>query len=306
MHRLTLIVMAAGIGSRYGGLKQVEPIGPNGELIIDYSVYDALSAGFSKVVFVVNEEIEAAFRERVGATIEPRCETAYVIQRIDDVPPGFTVPPERKKPWGTAHAVLSCKDVVESPFAVINADDFYGRTSFHMLSDYLGGVRDHDARVEGCLVGYELGKTLSEHGPVTRGVCRVDESGYLVRIDERTRIQRFDDAIKYDDGENWVEIAAGTIVSMNMWGFTPALFSELGARFPRFLHETKDIEKAEFLLPAVVGDMLKEKRARVKVLSTGERWFGVTYQLDRAKAKEAAYDLIRRGVYPENLWGSEV
>jgi hypothetical protein len=181
------------------------------------------------------------------------------------------------------------------------------------LSDYLrdrleayptGDVGDHGGLVEGCLVGYELGKTLSEYGPVTRGVCKVDENGYLVQIDERTQIQKFDDAIKYHDGENWVEIAAGTIVSMNMWGFTPSVFSELEIRFPRFLRENQDeIESAEFLLPTVVGDMLKEKRARVKVLPTGERWFGVTYQPDRANAKEAIYDLIRRGVYPENLWG---
>ena len=305
MSKLTLIVMATGIGSRYGGLKQIDPIGPSGEIIIDYSVYDALNAGFAKVVFVIKEEIEATFRKRVGRAIEKRCETVYVLQRIEDVPAGFTAPPARRKPWGTAYAMLSCKDAVDSPFAVINADDFYGRTSFYTLLDHLKGAQNHDGVLDCCMVGYDLKKTLSEHGHVTRGLCKVDQNGFLVRIDERPRIRRFGEVAKYsEDGEHWTSIDKGAVVSVNMWGFTPGLFFELEARFPRFLREKRDeIKTAEFLLPAVVGEMLNEKRARVKVLSTNERWFGVTYQQDRSRAKEAIADLIQRGVYPERLWG---
>ncbi|MCD5417198.1 nucleotidyltransferase [Candidatus Bipolaricaulota bacterium] len=302
--KLTLIVMAAGIGSRYGGLKQIDPIGPNNELIVDYSIYDALDAGFTHIVFVINEKIAQLFRERIGKTVENRCETTYVFQQLEDLPVGFTVPSARKKPWGTAHAILSCRDAVDSPFAVINADDFYGRASFHTLIDYLKDVRDRSDLIECCLIGYELEKTLSEHGHVTRGLCAVDQNGFLVRIDERSHIQKFDEVIKYsEDRVHWTEIEAGTVASMNMWGFVPGLFSELETRFFSFLHEKRDeIEKAEFLLPTVIGHLRQEKKARVKVLFTSERWFGVTYQRDRAQAKEAIADLIRQGLYPERLW----
>lgn len=303
--KLTLLVMAAGIGSRYGGLKQIDPIGPTNELIVDYSIYDALNAGFTRVVFVINEQIEQLFRERVGQAIENRCETVYALQRIKDLPVGFTVPPARKKPWGTAHAILSCKDVIDSPFAVINADDFYGRASFHILIDYLQAIRNNNDSIEFCMVGYELEKTLSKHGHVTRGLCTVDQNGFLVRINERSRIQKFGEVIKSSkDGDHWVETETGTIVSMNMWGFVPGLFSELETRFPSFLREKRDeIEQAEFLLPAVIGCMLQEKKARVKVLPTSEQWFGVTYQQDRAQAKEAITLLIQQGRYPKRLWG---
>jgi len=302
---LTLVVMAAGIGSRYGGLKQIDPIGPNSELIVDYSIYDALEAGFTHIVFVINEKIEQLFRERIGKTIENRCETTYVLQRINDLPVGFDVPPTRKKPWGTAHAILSCKDVVDSPFAVINADDFYGRTAFHILSDYLKAIRDNTDLLECCMIGYELEKTLSKHGHVTRGLCTVDQHGFLVRIDEYSHIQQFGEVIKQsEDGVHWTEIEAETIASMNMWGFTPGIFSELETRFPSFLREKNhEIERAEFLLPIAIKSILREKKARVKVLRTSEQWFGVTYQQDRAQAKESITQLIQQGLYPKKLWG---
>jgi len=301
----TLVVMAAGIGNRYGGLKQIDPVGPNGEIIIDYSIYDALNAGFGRVVFVITEDIEEAFREKVGRTIEKRCETTYVFQKIEDVPGGFEVPPGRQKPWGTGHATLSCRNVVHSPFAVINADDFYGRSSYQTLGDYLRSAQDRDGMYDYCMVGYVLKNTLTEHGHVARGVCTVSQDGYLAEIHERRRIERFGEIAKYtEDGENWIEIPKGSVVSMNMWGFTPSLFSELEARFPQFLQKNSDsIQKAEYFLPDVVGDLLKEKRATVKVLATNERWFGVTYQQDKPRVKRAIRDLIRRGVYPEKLWG---
>jgi len=305
MSEPTLVVMAAGIGSRYGGLKQIDPIGPNGEIIFDYSIYDALNAGFGKVVFVIKKDIEEAFRERVGRTIGKRCETTYVFQKIGDVPEGFEVPPGRQKPWGTGHATLICKDVVHSPFAVINADDFYGRSSYQTLCHYLRGAQDRDGVYDYCMVGYVLKNTLTEHGHVARGVCTVDEDGFLVEIHERTRIEKFGEIVKYtEDGETWVEIPGESVVSMNMWGFTPSLFSELEARFPHFLQKNSDnMQKAEYFLPDVVGDLLKEKKARVRVLSTNERWFGITYQQDRPRVKQAIRDLIHRRVYPENLWG---
>lgn len=305
MSKPTLVVMAAGIGIRYGGLKQIDPVGPNGEIIIDYSVYDALNAGFGKVVFVIKKDIEEAFRERVGKTIEKRCETTYVFQEIADVPEGFEVPSGRQKPWGTGHATLSCRNVVHSPFAVINADDFYGRSSYQTLCDCLRSAQDHDGVYNYCMVGYMLKSTLTEHGHVARGVCTVDEDGFLVEIRERTRIEKFGEIVKYtEDGETWIEIPGESVVSMNMWGFTPSLFLELEARFPQFLQKNSDnIQKAEYFLPDVVGDLIEEKKVSVKVLSTNERWFGVTYKQNGLKVKQAIRDLIRRGVYPENLWG---
>jgi dTDP-glucose pyrophosphorylase len=297
--------MAAGVGSRYGGLKQIDPVGPGGEIILDYSVHDALEAGFGRVVFVIKKEIEDAFRERVGESIEKQCETAYVYQRLDDLPDGFEVPPQRSKPWGTAHAVLSCRDTVEPPFAVINADDFYGRSAFRALGDYLASARDRDGVYDYCMVGYVLGNTLTEHGHVARGVCTVDAEGFLVGIREHTRIERHDGGARTseDGGETWAAIAADSVVSMNLWGFTPGVFGELAARFPHFLHERRgDILKAEYFLPDVIGQLIGEGKARVRVLPTDERWFGVTYREDRPRVKQAVQDMVRRGVYPERLW----
>jgi len=300
----TLVVLAAGMGSRYGGLKQIDPVGPNGELIIDYSIYDALHAEFGRVVFVIKHDIEEAFRQGVGRRIERRCDITYAFQRLDDIPGGFQVPPDRQKPWGTAHATLSCKSVVHTPFAVINADDFYGRSAYEALGDYLRSAQDRSGVYEYCMVGYLLENTLTDHGHVARGVCTTNDHGYLVGIHERTRIERFGRVAKCtEDGENWIEIPSGTLVSMNMWGFTPSLFSELEARFPQFLLQNRDrISKAEYLLPEVVGNLIEEKRATVKVLPAHERWFGVTYQQDKPRVQQAIRDLIHRGVYPENLW----
>ena len=304
MSKPTLVVMAAGIGSRYGGLKQVDPVGPNGEIIVDYSIYDALHAGFGSVVFVIQEDIERVFRERVGKTIERQCETAYVFQRLDDVPEGFEVPAGRQKPWGTAHATLSCRRVVHAPFAVINADDFYGRSSYLTLCDYVKNAQDRDGVYDYCMVGYVLGNTLTDYGHVARGVCTVDEDGFLVDIREHTCIERFGKLVRYtEDGETWIEISAESIVSLNTWGFTPSLLFELEARFPRFLQENGDnLQKAEYFLPNVVGDLAQEGKARIKILPTSERWFGVTYQQDKPRIKQAIRDLIQRGIYPENLW----
>lgn len=300
----TLIVMAAGLGSRYGGIKQIEPIGPHGATLLDYAVYDALRAGFGKVVFVVNQVIEAPFRERFGATIERQCDVAYVIQRLTDLPPGFVLPPERQKPWGTGQAVQRCRDEVAGPFAVINADDFYGRAAFETLSGYLAHAEDSGGVYDYCMVGYVLDNTITEHGHVSRGVCTVDDDGFLVHIRERTHIERLDQRIAYtEDGVTWIDIPAQATVSMNIWGFTLSLFGELERRFPIFLESSAhNLQKAEFFLPNIVGDLVQEKKARVRVLASDAQWFGVTYKEDRPRVERAIRLLIEDGVYPENLW----
>lgn len=300
-----LIVMAAGIGSRYGGLKQIEPIGPSGEIILDYSIYDARQAGFGKIIFVINKEIERAFRERIDQTIGQHCETTFVYQKLGDLPGGFDVPQGRQKPWGTAHAVLSCKNLINRPFAVINADDFYGRAAFQELGVYLQGAKDRKNRYDFCMVGYDLRNTLTEHGHVARGVCSVDQDGYLITIRERTRIKTFNGNVKYtENGETWIDIPGDSLVSMNMWGFTPGMLAELGERFAHFLAENRDsILTAEYYLPVVVNQLLEEDVTTVKVLRTQERWFGVTYQEDKIRVKNAVQELILQGVYPGKLWG---
>ena len=299
----TLVVLAAGIGSRYGGLKQTDPVGPSGELILDYSVYDALRAGFGRVVFVINRKIEDEFRQRVGKTIEQQCDTAYAFQEIDDVPAGFVVPPSREKPWGTGHATYACRHVVDSPFAVINSDDFYGRSSYQALYDHLSGARDRDGFYDYCMVGFVLENTLTEHGHVSRGVCVVDEDGTLVEIHERTQVQRSGQTVSYKKDETWIEIPRASTVSLNTWGFTPSLFPELETHFARFLQGSgPNLDRAEFYLPVVVGDLIREGKARVRVLPTDERWIGVTYQQDKPKVKRAIEDLVRQHIYPENLW----
>ncbi len=301
---LALVVLAAGIGSRYGGLKQMDPVGPSGEIIIDYSVYDALAAGFNKVVFIISEAIQEAFRERIGSALEGQVETAYIIQRQDDLPAGWTVPPERKKPWGTAHAAMAARTAVDGPFCVINADDFYGRNAYAAIADYLTRPAA-DSPTDYCMVGYRLGNTLTEHGHVARGICTVDAAGYLVGVRERTHIERHGDAARHinDDGTT-VDLPLDAIVSMNMWGFRPALFDALQARFARFLERNRaDLSKVEFYLSDVVGDMVADGEARVRVLPTEEVWHGVTYAQDKPRVHAAVRDLVRRGVYPENLWG---
>jgi NDP-sugar pyrophosphorylase family protein len=296
--------MAAGIGSRYGGIKQIDPVGPGGEILLDYAVYDAVRAGFSQVVFILREEIEDAFRERIEPTIARHVRVRYVLQRLDAVPAGVRVPLERRKPWGTAHAVLACGDVLDGPFGVINADDFYGRGAFELLHDFLLSLapRGNDLRM--ALVGYPLENTLTEHGHVSRGVCRVAADGTLEEIHERKRIQRFDGAVRYADAEGrWHEVSPGATVSMNMWGFPREVLEELDARQTRFFRDrAADLETAEFLLPEVVGDLVREKRGSVRVLPTSERWFGVTYPEDKLHVERAIRRLIDEGVYPPGLW----
>lgn len=303
--RLTLVVLAAGIGSRYGGLKQIDPMGPSGEIILDYSVYDALQAGFSRVVFVISKAIEAPFRERMRGTVEKHVETAYAFQRLDDVPPGFEIPAGRVKPWGTAHAVLAGRDVVDTPFAVINADDYYGPSAYQAVADYLRGPHPDDGVADYCMVGYRLGNTLTEHGGVARAICTVDENDYLVHAQERTRIERHNDLARYtEDGETWNPLPLDTIVSMNIWGFTPQVYAQLAESFPRFLAVNKaNLEKAEFYIPNFVAEMIAQGRARVKVLSTAERWYGVTYAQDKPQVKAAIRELVAAGRYPDSLWG---
>jgi choline kinase len=303
----TLVVMAAGVGSRYGGLKQVDPVGLNGEIIIDYSIYDALRAGFRRIVFIIRQDMEAVFRDKVGRAVEKRADTVYVFQELNNVPQGFAVPPDRTKPWGTAHAVLSCRDAVRTPFAVINADDFYGAAAFQVMGGYLRQARDEAGVHDYGMVGYTLSNTLSEHGHVARGICEVTPDGFLVDVRERTRIQPFEDGIKYtDDGVNWVALAPDSVVSLNTWGFTLGVFQELEARFPVFLEKNvANLTKAEYFLPEVVGDLVREGKARVRVLPTRGKWYGVTYQEDRPRVQAAIREMVRRGVYPERLWDSD-
>ncbi len=298
--------MAAGMGSRYGGLKQIDPIGPHGEIIIDYSIYDALRAGFEHVVFVIRRDLEEAFREKIGGKVEKRVKTTYVFQDLHNVPDGFSVPQERKKPWGTAHAVLSCKGAVTSSFAVINADDFYGLGAFQSLAGYLRQAHDQDGQLDACMVGYILRNTLSAFGSVARGVCQIDTQGFLTAIQERTRIEKDGQDARYsENGVDWHCLPGDSIVSMNMFGFTPGFFDELEKRFPIFLEQNADqILKAEFFLPDVVNALLEKGKARVKVLPTPDRWYGVTYPADRPFVQAAVRQMVSEGLYPENLWGA--
>lgn len=302
----TLVIMAAGLGRRYGGLKQVDRVGPSGELLIDYSIYDALHAGFGKVVFIVEEEHEALFREVIGDRVSRSVEVAYVAQRLDHLPEGRTVPEGRVKPWGTAHAVMCCIGAVEEPFVVINADDFYGREAFQRLSDWIDSADFTKNPPEYCMAGYVLKNTLTDNGYVSRGVCSVDgESGMLTDVTERTKIMRRGKKVEYtEDDAYWTELDENSIVSMNCWAFPPSFLGEISARFADFLDRQKaNILKAEFFLPFVVQDMLSEGRCSVRVLPTHDRWFGMTYREDKEKVMNAISDKVRRGEYPRRLWG---
>lgn len=298
----TLIVLAAGIGSRYGGLKQMDPVGPSGEFILDYSVYDALRGGFEKVVFVISEAIADPFKQTIGRRIGAHAEVAYVIQSLEDVPPGFDVPSDRKKPWGTGHAVLSCRDVVTEPFAVINADDFYGRDAYAALSRFLSDTADREDLY--AMVGYTLRNTVSEHGSVARGICRVDADDTLVEVVERTRIEKQEDAIRYagEDGV-WRPLSGEEPASMNFWGFKPSFFATLEAEFAAFLNSAATDPKAEFFVPAVVNMLVASNRIGVRVLRTSSDWYGVTYPEDKPRVVQAVRGLVTSGEYPADLWG---
>ena len=304
MSKATLIVMAAGMGSRYGGLKQIDPVGPNGEVILDYSVYDAAKAGFDKVVFVIKHEIEEDFKKIMDGKYDGIIDVEYAFQDINNLPDGFNVPEGRVKPWGTGHAVLSCKDMIDGPFAVINADDYYGREAFRLIYEELTTEKADNGRYRFCMVGFRIKNTITENGHVSRGVCQVGEDGYLEDIVERTRIQKIDGRICFtEDGETWTVLPEDNIVSMNCWGFSPEMMKELDARFVSFLENSSgNMEKCEYLLPFVVDDLLKEGRAEVKVISTSEKWYGVTYKEDRAAVVAALKEKTEQGIYPSCLW----
>ena len=296
----TLVIMAAGIGSRFGGgVKQLTPVGPNGEIIIDYSIHDALEAGFNKIVFIIRKDIEKDFREVIGDRIEKICDVEYVFQSLDDLPEGFEKPADRTKPWGTGQAVRCCKGVVNEPFAVINADDYYGKEAFVKVHDYL--VNCGNTIYQYCMAGFILDNTLSDNGTVTRGVCQVDDEEMLQKIVETSGIARDTDGIVKD--ENGSEIPEGTHVSMNMWGITPEFFEILKTGFEEFLEKTESTDlKAEYLLPTMIGDLLNDGKLEVKVLQSHDQWFGVTYKEDKESVTAALRGLIEKGVYPSKLF----
>lgn len=302
MSQPTLLVLAAGMGSRYGGLKQMEPIGPHGEWIIDYSVYDAMRSGFGKVVFVIRREMAELFRQAVGARFEGRIQVEYVFQEIDDLPAPFSAPPNRQKPWGTGHAVLCAAEKVAEPFAAINADDFYGRDAYAQLGDHLANLSDPRAP-EYAMAGYRLDRTLSLHGSVSRGICQTAD-GFLRKVVERTRIERAGDGgIVVRDAGAEERLTGEELVSLNMWGFTPRLFEQMEELFRGFLAERGQEEKSEFYLPFAVDELVSSRQARVKILPTGDAWYGVTYPQDKPTVIAGIRQLIDAGVYPEKLWG---
>lgn len=305
MKKPVLVIMAAGMGSRYGGLKQIDPIDEQGHIIMDFSIFDAKRAGFDKVVFIIKKENELDFKETVGKRIEKEMEVAYVFQDINNIPEGFQVPEGRVKPWGTAHAVLSSIEEVDGPFAVINADDYYGRDAFQKIYDFLSTHEDDDL-YRYTMVGYQLENTLTENGHVSRGVCCTNEAGELVSVTERTRIEKKDDGAAYteDEGKTWITLPKGSIVSMNMWGFTASMLKEIQKGFPAFLEEGLKVNpmKCEYYLPSVVSDLLAEKKATVTVLTSSDKWYGVTYKEDKPFVQAAIKGLKDSGLYPQNLW----
>jgi hypothetical protein len=299
----TLVVLAAGIGSRYGGLKQIEPVGPGGEAVLDYAVFDAKRAGFGSFVFVIRKEIERDFRETLGRRFEPHVDVRYAFQELDMLPPGRVVPADRKKPWGTGHALLCAKPQVSGPFAVINADDFYGAESFQALGGFLRVPPVAAGPELYAMVGFLLERTLSEHGTVARGVCRTDAGGNLLSVEELTAIERHADGIRNKEPDGSFRALTGReTTSLNCWGFPTSLFPHLGRLFASFLDRNTSQPRAEFYLPAAVNTLIEEGAARVKVLPTPCRWFGVTYRDDRAVVIEGIRALTRAGAYPESLW----
>ena len=306
MNKPVLVVMAAGMGSRYGGLKQMDPIDDNGHVILDYSCYDAMRAGFETVVFVIKPEIEEAFKEVIGNRIAQKMHVEYVFQLHDDLPEGYSVPEGRTKPWGTAQAVLAARNVVDGPFAVINADDYYGPEGFEEIYNYLLHHPDTPEMYEYAMVGYLLKNTVTENGSVARGVCTETASGYLHNVVERTKIVKGEMNPKYteDDGETWHDLSDDDIVSMNLWGFQKSYLEEAWAGFPEFLDKAlaENPLKGEYFLPTVVSNLLSKKKARVKVLRSNDKWYGVTYKEDKPTVVAALAELREKGMYPEKLW----
>ncbi|MGI6732273.1 MAG: nucleotidyltransferase family protein [Anaerovoracaceae bacterium] len=305
MKEPVLIVMAAGMGSRYGGLKQIDPVGSAGELIIDFSLYDAVMAGFKKAIFIIKKEMEEDFRDLMKDGADRFIDIEYAFQDINDLPEGYEVPEGRVKPWGTCHAVLSAKHLVEGPFAVINADDYYGAGAFQIMYDFLAKAESRDP-YSFCMVGYKLENTLTESGHVARGVCEITEDGYLSEITERTKIMWRNGEIQYEEEDGtWVSVAEGRTVSMNFWGFTTSMMKEMEERFPAFLDKTlvENPLKGEYFLPLVVDQLLQEKKATVKVLPSRDKWYGVTYKEDKQSVVDALQSMKDKGLYPEKLWG---
>lgn len=300
-----LVIMAAGMGSRYGGLKQIDPVDEQGNIIIDFSIYDAVKAGFKTIVFIIKHQIEEEFKRSIGDRIGKYVNVKYVFQELDKLPEGYSIPEGRIKPFGTGHAILCAKDSIEGPFAVINADDYYGRHAFETIYNFLTSNED-DNKYRYAMVGYELHNTLTENGHVARGVCVVDDNSELVTINERTRIEKHGEDAEYteDDGASWVKLPKDSLVSMNMWGFTNSLMGELEERFIKFLDEDlpKNPEKAEYFLPFVVDELLQEGKATAKVLPTPDVWHGVTYKEDKPQVMAAIKELKDSGMYPDVLW----
>ena len=305
MKKPVLVIMAAGMGSRYGGLKQIDPIDNEGHIIMDFSIYDAKKAGFEKVVFIIKEENEQDFRDAIGDRLGEFIDVEYVFQDVNHIPEPFTVPEGRQKPWGTGHAILSCMDVVDGPFAVINADDYYGREAFRVIYDFLSTHED-DEKYRYTMVGYELKNTVTENGYVSRGVCEMNTEGYLQSVTERTRIEKREDGIAYteDDGVTWIDLSKDKIVSMNMWGFTASMLAELKAGFPEFLENglATNPMKCEYFLPSVVSNLLQKEMATVEVLISRDKWYGVTYKEDKPVIQAAVAQMKEDGVYPIHLW----
>ena len=309
MKKPVLVVMAAGMGSRYGGLKQIDPIDKEGHIIMDFSIYDAVKAGFEKVVFIIKKENEEDFRKAIGDRLSKQIQVAYVFQDLHNIPEGYEVPADRVKPWGTGHAVLSCIGEVDGPFAVINADDYYGSHAFKMAYDFLTENQDEEELYKYMMVGYKLENTLTDNGHVARGVCVTDENDHLIKINERTHIEKHNGGTAYteDDGATWTMLPEGSTVSMNMWGFSASILTELKARFAAFLDEnlSKNPLKCEYFLPFVVDELLHEKKATVTVLKSEDKWYGVTYKDDKPFVMAAIQNLKDQGLYPQNLSGGE-
>lgn len=308
MKKPVLVIMAAGMGSRYGGLKQIDPVDEQGHIIMDFSIFDAKRAGFKKVIFIIKKEIEKDFKEVIGNRIEKVVDVAYAFQDLHNIPDGYEVPAGRVKPWGTAHAVLSCKDLIDGPFAVINADDYYGRDAFQKIYDFLSAHEDNEKYCY-TMVGYQLENTLTENGHVARGICEMNEAGELVSVTERTRIEKRDGGAAFteDDGATWTTLPEGTIVSMNMWGFTEGFLGEIDNGFEAFLEEglKKNPLKCEYFLPTVVSNLLTQDKATVSVLTSEDKWYGVTYKEDKPVVEQAIKDFKKVGLYPEKLWGEK-
>ena len=306
MNKPVLVVMAAGMGSRYGGLKQIDPVGNHGQLIIDYSIYDAKRAGFETVIFVIKHEIEADFKAAIGDRLSKFIDVKYAYQELTDLPEGYTVPEGRVKPFGTAHAILAARKVVDGPFAVVNADDYYGPEGFKAIYDYLSTTPDTPDCYEFAMVGYLLGNTVTEHGHVARGVCVEDENSFLVSVTERTRIEKdgADARFTEDDGQTWTALPGTSIVSMNLWGLSNSFIKEAWDRFPAFLDKTfaENPLKGEYFLPSVISELIAEGKARAKVLRSADKWYGVTYQADKPVVVAAIAEKTAAGLYPDNLW----